>query len=143
MLTSLLLAAIIAAPLDAKVVDIDLQRVRSEYGGWYNRVQVEFASATEQRFEICPRQATVSTARIAGDRLKKVDSYAAHALTLGPRPTYTSQCRDLTVRPDYPQRVTFFIRGVPGQWRGEDRYAFTVDAGTKRFTFVQAATATR
>ncbi|HEY0013553.1 MAG TPA: hypothetical protein VGB79_11975 [Allosphingosinicella sp.] len=142
LLTSLLLGAMIA-PLDAQVVDIALQRTTGENAGWYNRIEVEFASAEGQTFRLCPGQAAVSTARLTGDRFRRVDRYPAHAMALGEGLSSTSQCRDLSVGPRQTQRVTFFVRGVPGQWRGEDRYSFAVEAGARQFTFVQTAAAAR
>ncbi|HEX8191940.1 MAG TPA: hypothetical protein VF552_03490 [Allosphingosinicella sp.] len=137
LMTSLLLGAMIA-PLDAQVVDIALQRTTGENAGWYNKVEVEFASAEGQTFRLCPGQAAVSTARLTGDRLRPVDRYPAHAMAVGRGSSSTSQCRDLSVGPGQTQRVTFFVRGVPGRWRGEDAYSFAVQAGARQFTFAQA-----
>jgi hypothetical protein len=141
--TSLLLMSVLASPLDAQVVGVELQRIPGEHGGWYNRVEVEFASTEEQILRLCPGQATVSTARLDGERTRNVNRYQAHAMTLGSRSAFTSRCRDLSLRPGQAQRVTFSIRGVPGQWRGEDRYTFSVDTGARRFQFVEAAPARR
>ncbi|HYJ31389.1 MAG TPA: hypothetical protein VEW25_13750 [Allosphingosinicella sp.] len=143
LIANFLLMSALAAPLEAQVVGVELQRIPGEHGGWYNRVEVEFASTEEQVFRLCPGQASVGTARLAGDRLRSVNRYQAHAMTLGPRSTFTSGCRDLTLRPGQAQRVTFSIRGVPGQWRGEDRYTLSVDTGARRFQFVEAAAARR
>lgn len=134
LLTSLLLGAM-TPPLNVQVVDIALQRTSGENAEWYNKIEIEFASAEGQSLRLCPEQAAVSTARLAGGRYRSVNRYPAHAMQ-APGSGFTSQCRDLTISPGQPQRVTFYVRGVPGQWRGEDRYSFAVEAGARQFQFV-------
>jgi len=142
MLLTTLLLFTLAAPLNAQVVDISLQRISGEHAQSYNKIDVEFTSAQGESLRLCPEQASVSTARLAGGRYRSVDRYTAHAMQ-APGSGFTSQCRDLVLSPGRPQRVTFYVRGVPGRWRGEDLYSFSVEAGTRQFEFVQTATAAR
>lgn len=143
LIASLLLMGATTPPLQAEVVGVRLERIPGEHGGWYNKVEVELASPDEQLLRLCPGQASIGTARLAGNSPRRVDRYEAHAMRLGPGSVSTSQCRDLALSPGQPQRVTFSIRGVPGQWRGEDRYVFSLDTGARRFHFVEAAPARR
>ena len=132
----MLSAGVAAAPLEARVTGIDLQRTPGFEPSWYNRVHVELTSATPQRLQLCPEQASVSTERRTDGTLRPVGRYGAHAMTVGSRGGYATTCRQVTLAPGRSQAVTFFVRDVPGRWRGEDRYTFTLQAGERQFRFV-------
>ena len=132
----MLSVGVAAAPLEARVTGIDLRRTPGFEPSWYNRVHMELTSATPQRLQLCPQQAAVSTERRTDGGLRPVGRYGAYAMTLGTPGSYATTCRTVTLAPGRPQAVTFFVRDVPGQWRGEDRYTFTLNAGETQFRFV-------
>ena len=138
MLGSWLMLAALAAPLEASVVKIDLVRTNGAEATWYNKVEVQLASADGRSVRLCPGQASVTTARQVGEDFKPVGRYPAHAMILADR-SRTSGCRDLALAPGQPQKVTFVIREVPGRWRAEDRYTFTLAAGDRLFHFVESS----
>jgi hypothetical protein len=138
LLTALLMLGSASAPVEARVVDIDLVRTTGPTTSWYNKVEVELASASGQSLRICPNDAAVVTQRAVGDELKSIGRYSAYAMKLS-GVQQTAACRSLTLQPGQVQRVTFLIREVPGRWRGEDLYSFDLSAGNQQFRFVQPA----
>ena len=138
MIAMLFLATVAASsPVEARLLSVDLRRPGAAEASWYNRISVELESRDQHQIRLCPDHVSVLTERRDGAQFTPVDRFFAHAMSGPSSRGYAASCRDVTLAPGRPQTLTFLVRGVPGRWRGEDRYTLVVEAGATRFRFVE------
>ena len=123
------------SPLLARLVSVTLQKPNVSATPWYNKVDIELVSLDERVMSLCPDDVSVATARRVSSGYTPVSRYTAHAMRAGSG--YTGSCRQLILAPNVPQKVSFYVSGVPGRWRGEDRYSIMFEAGGASFELVE------
>lgn len=131
-----MLALVATDPIDVQILDVELQRAEGFEPSWYNKVSVQLASPSPRTLHLCPGQVTVSTSRLVDGELIPVDTFRANGMSVTPRGGGAASCRNIRLVPGEPQRVTFFVQGVPGDARAEDCYALNVELESTRYVFV-------
>lgn len=130
LLTLAAAASIAVPPIQARLVSFENQRGGDLDGVVAHRLNVELTSAEGGQVDICPESLAVSTDRAVDGRFEPIRTFKSHAMRVGS--DYKTGCGSVTLSPDRPQIVSFFIDGAVGG-REVDRYLTTLDAGGSRF----------